>query len=97
MHKLYIVLVRWIDVPVDPPVVDGILGGYGDWVRFNAFTWFLWTDTPPGEINTALVSKLGQASSIVIASLETRAAVGWAPPWIWNWLNDRMLKQLGGA
>lgn len=97
MHKLYIVLVRWVGVPLNPPAVDNILTEQGEWIRFNSFTWFLWTDASPMAINQALLTKLGQESSIIIASLETRAAVGWAPKWIWDWLNDKMVKQLTGG
>jgi hypothetical protein len=95
MFKLYSVSVfRGSGVPFDSATVDKLIAPLGDWVRFNHFQWFVWSDKRKADISLAVKPALVIGDQVIIVAVQPEIAGGFAPQWIWNWLNDKMNKQI---
>ena len=75
--------------------IDTTLSSLGDWIRINHFHWFLFTDKDMTALRMALRPLLPDGSVVVAVALRNEAAGGFAPQWVWDWLNDRMRKASG--
>jgi len=95
-NRLYTVSLLWNDAKWQPEKVDAGLSDIGDWVRFNAFTWFVWTGKSKEEIFKSIAESTGGGFEGVIMAVQPESAVGFAKTWIWDWLNDKMQKQFHG-
>jgi|TARA_R100000365_G_C2719116_1_gene52158 hypothetical protein len=73
-----------------PPLIDGILGTAGDWVRYNAQTWFLWTEWEVGPLSGLLRKHLMDEDSFIVFPFDPLNANGWSPNWVWAWFQARM-------
>ena len=88
---LYVIAIRWIRTPLNPPFVDGLLTPLGDWVRFNGFTWLLWTDRKAHGIYEQLKPNFQTEDTILVLKCDPRDFQGWAAPWIGKWLEDKKI------
>ena len=88
-NQLYIISLRWIDTPTNPEMMDNLLSRYGDWVRWNGWTWLLASRYTPFDIRQGLMSKLQSTDSFIIAPTYTVGMDGWAPEWVWTWARER--------
>lgn len=88
--RLYMISIRWVLTPAHPPLIDAILGLYGDWVRYSIDTWFLWSDRKPSELRVQIMANMSQDDSVFIVPFEVTQAEGWIPHWIWNWFYERV-------
>lgn len=88
-HRVYYVGIRW-----DPPgprvkAVEQLLDPLGDWIRFNEHTWFLSTSRPSSEIYRRLEGILTPNASVVVIGLDPKDRFGWAPDWLWEWIDGQ--------
>jgi hypothetical protein len=58
-------------------------------VRFNEHTWFLSTSRPSSEIYRTLEDILTPNASVLVIALDPADRFGWAPDWIWEWLDGQ--------
>jgi len=97
MSRLYVLSVRWVVSPINPEIVDRALHSVSyDWLRFDAWTWFVYSASPKQEIVEALKRSLGFGDNFILMAVQPEAAVGMADKWVWDWLNSRMLSQFKG-
>lgn len=95
MHKLYSVSIYWGTMPAFPVLVDGCLTRVTtDWIRFSEGQWYVWSVLPPRPIAEEIRAITGRDPQIVITRIMSKAADGHAPQWIWDWMNDKMQRQL---
>lgn len=95
MGKVYVVTVRWIQTPQNAEMIDAVLGQYGDWIRWNGWTWFIQTAHLPSTIRAAVLQRFTNQDSLLIAEINKSGLEGWAPQWVWDWFNSRMNPQAG--
>lgn len=61
----------------------------GDWVRYGATNWILWTDKPASEIVQRLVPSLDPQDNLFVAGIQTFDTFGRMPPWVWHWMSAK--------
>lgn len=84
---MFVVTVRWVYSVVNPPLIDAALSEIGEWIRFNAETWFVNSDRSPTEIRNLIIKHMSIEDNCLVVPLALyEPADGWAPPWIWEWL-----------
>lgn len=71
---------------MNPPLVDMVLGFKGDWIRFNGYTWLIWTDANAEQITVSVKQLLKPQDSILVTAVDLNDYYGWAPPWVWSWI-----------
>jgi hypothetical protein len=80
----------------NPSNLDTKLSTLGDWIRFNPTQWYIWTDRTKNELVSQVQATLLIGEQFIVVSLQPEFAQGSAPLWIWNWLNEKMAKQVIG-
>ncbi len=92
-HRTYMVAVKWASVPARTGAVEKALDPLGDWVRFNANTWFLSTTRSSEEIyegvTAALMTNDLFNDLLIVIALDPRERFGRAPQWIWDWIDGQ--------
>jgi hypothetical protein len=97
MPKLYAVSFATTEPQTFNPFwIDGAFSTELDWIRFNQFQWFVWTDKSRDDLVNMIAPYRRPVDQFVVFAIQTEAAEGFAPTWIWQWLNDKMQKQLTG-
>jgi len=91
-HRVVQVSYRWVKTA---PVADKVAVEIGkvsdDWLRLNVHVWFLWTTKSPAEIYNVLRTSITTDDGVVVANLDHDTfAHGWAPQFVWDWLNEKM-------
>ncbi len=89
MPKIYLVSLRWIDTEQNPEMIDATLMKYGDWLRWNGWTWFLATNFAASSIRIAVMERLKNTDSLIISEITPSSLEGWAPKSVWDWFNSR--------
>lgn len=94
--RLYAINVRWVKTTQDEKTiqrVDTAIHKAGDWVRFNGFTWLVWTSANAIQL-TALVRNIvtDPEDSVLVIGADPSDFYGWAPNWIWEWLRDKQIQ-----
>lgn len=89
MAKFFVVVVRWVETPIHPPLVDGILGIHGDWLRFTSDTWFVFSNENAKQVSDHIQSALRPNDSVMAFEVVTPMSWGFAPPWVWEWFSAR--------
>lgn len=98
MHRLYSLSVLWKHNLPRTVVLENLLTQNAtDWIRFSGSQWYVWTQVPIKDLRNAMVGAIivGE-EQFIISSMETLAADGVSKRWIWDWLNDKMQRQLVG-
>jgi hypothetical protein len=62
----------------------------GDWVRYSALSWIVWTDKPAGEIFATLRPYLDTQDQVLIIGVNMQDSFGSLTPWIWTWMNSKL-------
>jgi hypothetical protein len=89
MTEMYLVSIRWVTTEPDVQTIDGLLNTATDWFRLNGLTWLVWTDEPRNALALRIKARLKPEDSVIILKVDPTKAAGWAPPELWNWLNDK--------
>jgi hypothetical protein len=58
----------------------------GDWMRWRATYWIVWTDKPAVEWYNLLSKFMTQDDHIFICRLDFSDWYGWAPANMWEWM-----------
>jgi hypothetical protein len=91
-HRLVQVSFRWIATKPDADKIAVEINKVcDDWLRLNVHGWFLWTSKTPTEVYNGLRTAITNEDSVVISLVDHNTlARGWAPTFIWDWLNKKM-------
>lgn len=97
MYKLYSISYFWSQNFPRPTVVEDKLNYTSkDWIRFSNSQWFVWTSTPKAQLVSELRTIVLDDEQFAVMALMPEAADGFAKPWIWEWINDKMNRQFRG-
>jgi hypothetical protein len=98
MTKLYSLNIRWVKTPISPEIVDVVLSEAGDWLRFDGWSWLVYTPRTAHDITNALRPKLSPEDGILIIACDANDYSGFAQQWVWDWINKYRTPQggLGG-
>ena len=95
MHRLYCVSLRWGDAGFVPEQADAMLSTVSDdWIRFNGLTWFVWSDMQKSDMAKVLQPVVGARGNVLVFAVQPEVAIGWADQWVWDWINDKMDRQI---
>ncbi len=75
-----------------PPKIDSLKPIFDkalDWARIAPNSWIVWTTGTPDEWYDRLKPKLGKNDSMYIFGIDNSVKQGWAPKWVWEWLNKK--------
>jgi hypothetical protein len=98
MARLYGVSLSSPVVPMTVPIViDTKLSTMGDWIRLNQFQWFVFSDRTKTEVAEQVSASIATSDHVVVTVIASEFAQGNAPQWIWDWLNEKMSKQIIGT
>jgi len=96
VYKLFSISVNWLDRRPAVHEVDETLSNLeGDWIRFSPSQWYLFTDLDLPTVARTVRPVVSTECYCVITAIESIAAQGCAPEWLWTWLNSKMLNLLG--
>lgn len=76
--------------PVVPERVEIQLNSVGDWIRFNPWQWFIYSDRSATEIANYARFGLDTGDHVLVLPIGNGMAQGWAPNWVWTWLNSKL-------
>jgi hypothetical protein len=77
--------------------LEPAIGSIGDWVRYSALSWLVWTDKPMTQIYLILRASIDADDHFFAAEINTADAAGYLPPWIWSWIKSKGLNVVDGA
>ncbi len=58
-----------------------------DWLRFNSFTWLIWTDKTVDEWYEILRFHITREDNVMIFPIDLKDRAGWAEKWVWDWID----------
>jgi hypothetical protein len=90
MAKLYAINLRWVRTQMNVGLIDGVLNQHGDWIRFNGWTWYIYTLSDANRIVESIRAVLLPEDSILVAQIAEAPVGGWAPQWVWDWFNPKL-------
>jgi hypothetical protein len=61
----------------------------GDWVRYSALSWIVWTDKRTEQILATILPFLDGNDNVFIVGMVLRDSMGRLPPWVWAWINSK--------
>jgi hypothetical protein len=64
----------------------------GDWIRYSALSWIVWTDKPVPEVYQIIARSLDTQDQVLIAALNISDSIGILSPWIWTWINSKTIQ-----
>jgi hypothetical protein len=91
--RLYYVGIRWKESPANWEIVDRAMSPLGDWIRLNGLTWLLASDLSSKDIYQRLLHTTNLTDQILVIALDPAERYGWAPAWIWSWLDSQRLER----
>jgi hypothetical protein len=74
--------------------LEPIMGTVGDWVRYSATSWIVWTDKQPRTIFLMLRPYLDAADQVLIVPIDMTDSFGFLSPWIWTWIKSKLPGQI---
>ncbi len=74
--------------------VDKVMGSLGDWVRFSPLQWYLYSSHSKQEIVTAVETVILPEDQFILSVVQSEVSLGRAMPWVWTWINDKMVKMV---
>jgi hypothetical protein len=85
--SVYLIGWRFVVTQIPTDEVDIILDQLGSWIRYNGFTWFLCTSLSADQIYERLKGVIQTDDSILIIGVDASKRFGWAPQWVWDWVD----------
>ena len=80
----------------NPRHIDQAFANELDWMRFSSLQWFVWTNKSRDELVNTIFPYTSLTENFMVYAVQNEAAEGRAQSWIWEWMNDKMQKQLTG-
>jgi len=87
MTRMYSLNIRWVKSQINPEGIEETLSVAGDWMRFDAWSWLIYSSYSTHDITSALRGKLLPEDNIMIIACNPNDYAGFAPPWVWDWIN----------
>jgi hypothetical protein len=69
--------------------LEPVISTIGDWVRYSALSWIVWTDRPTGEVFLTIRQYLDPQDQIFIVKIDPLDSFGSIGPWFWSWINSK--------
>ena len=69
--------------------LEPVMTTMGDWIRYSATSWILWTDKTALQIFVTLQPHLDAQDQVLVAGINPQDTFGRLTPWIWNWMNSK--------
>ena len=69
--------------------LEPVMGTIGDWVRYSAVSWIVWTDKPSRDVFLTIRQHLDPQDQVIIVKIEPTDSFGSISPWIWDWINSK--------
>jgi hypothetical protein len=98
-HKVFYIGIKWAKEHLRAPEsvraaqVERSLDPLGDWIRFDSHTWFLSAECSAEEIYNGIRRILASIRPfddlLLVIKLDPNERFGWAPQWIWDWLDGQ--------
>lgn len=89
MYKLYSVTVNWTTgQPPYMPLVEGILGAHGDWLRLANGSWIAYSGDDAKALGAHVIAALPN-ETVLVVKLDADDIWGFAPNWVWSWVLER--------
>jgi len=88
-RRIFYIGLRWKEFPQDFGIVDRALDPLGDWIRVNGLTWLLSSTYSSKKIYETLLHTTNLADQILVIALDPTDRFGWAPGWIWDWIDSQ--------
>ena len=98
MRQLFLITTRWVKTPITAALlqtVDNILTGHGEWIRFHGQTWFVWTESSLSKVASDIRPLVQAEDSLLVLPVDPIQFDGWAPKWVWEWLDDKRRQKIG--
>jgi hypothetical protein len=89
VYRLQVVSLVPTPQSVPATVIDGAATEVGDWIRLNVVTWLIWTSKTTEETSQIFRRYIGINDVLVVLYANPKEATGWAPQWVWNWINSK--------
>ena len=74
--------------------LEPVMSTIGDWVRYSAVGWIVWTNQPAADVFWKLRRWLDIHDQVLIAKMDPTDSFGSLSPWIWPWIDSKATKQL---
>lgn len=84
---MYSLNIRWVKSQINPEGIEEILSQAGDWMRFDAWSWLIYSSYSAHDITSALRGKLLPEDNIMIIACDPTDYSGFAQQWVWDWIN----------
>lgn len=88
-EKVYNVAFRIASGNPDIKKIESCMNGIGNWIRLNAYIWYVSTSLPGLQIYKRLEPTITKADSIVIVVVDPSDFQGFAPKWVWDWFTSK--------
>jgi len=98
-HRVFYIGIKWAREHIRAPEtirasqIERVLEPLGDWVRFDGHTWFLSTECSAEDIYNGVKKTMASVGPfddlLLVIKLDPRERFGWAPQWIWDWLDGQ--------
>jgi hypothetical protein len=96
VRKLYIVVIRWGGFAKNRDEMAPIFNQIGEWLYFSVDSWVVYTEKNSMQIYGILTSILTTADYELIFEIVPGSRFGFAPEWLWKWIEDRTPKLITG-
>jgi hypothetical protein len=90
MNRLLVVGVTWGETPQHPPLVEGVFGLFGDWIRLSPGMWLLYSGHPERAIADRVRQVLSPTDYVIALETNPRGLWGSQPYWVWAWIEQRL-------
>jgi hypothetical protein len=64
--------------------LEPVMTTIGDWVRYSAVSWIVWTDKPVANVFATIRQHLDPYDQVFIVKIDTLDSFGNVGPWFWN-------------
>jgi hypothetical protein len=76
--------------PILTTALEPAMMQLGDWIRYSASCWIVWTNYQPHVIADHIKNYVGPNDHYLVVALDMTAHQGWMPKWVWDWINDKL-------
>jgi hypothetical protein len=88
---MYSLNIRWVKSQINPEGIEEILSKAGDWMRFDAWSWLIYSSYSAYDITSALRGVLLPEDNIMIIACDPNDYSGFAQQWVWDWISKYRL------
>ena len=76
--------------------LEPVFSQVGDWIRYSALSWIVWTDKSPDQVLSILRLYVTPNDQVLVLAIDPTSKQGWMPQWVWTWFDSKPPNQFGG-